>query len=81
MGQDWIGHGDVGAGYTAEACAVLRIADGLWLRYGLSPDDNGSRYGHEYLELLAAADDGSYRSTLLRSDSDVVAALEELEQQ
>jgi hypothetical protein len=71
MGQDWTGYPSLDGGWKAEGCAVLQLAEGLWLRFGVSPD--GDLGG--YLVLVAATVWDDYREIHLRDDASLVRAL------
>ena len=46
-GQEWTGYPNLAGGWEAEGCAVLHLAEGLWLRFAVSPD--GDQIGRAHV--------------------------------
>lgn len=71
----WSGAPSFDGGHTAEACAVLQLDSGIWLRFAESPAGEGS---DGYLLLVAVDCWGGYREHPIANDADFVSALDRL---
>ena len=71
----WSGAPSFDGGHTAEACAVIQLDSGMWLRFAESPAGEGTE---GYLLLVAVDCWGGYREHPIANDADFVSALDRL---